>query len=164
MDESFGVIGLPPAPIPTANPSGTAAVPANASLTRVAVQTGTGAEARPVEVASLNPEMPLPRAMPDDSDDTSDLVATNNSRADEPTWQIQIAAAESEAGAIKMLKKAKAAHGSALRGTVPVTEEVDSGGQTLYRARFAGFSTKSKAWGACKTLKRSKFACYAIYQ
>ncbi|MFD1696865.1 D-alanyl-D-alanine carboxypeptidase [Roseibium aestuarii] len=169
LDSSFEVAGLALPPVPGANPAAdtgvTAAVPAAATLTRVAVQSGA-APAQPVAVASLVPA-PIPPAAIEDEGDTSgdtDTVATNNSPAEQPSWQIQIAAAESESGAIKMLKKVQATHGPALRGTVPVTEEVASGGQTLYRARFAGFDSKSQAWAACKTLKRSKVACYAIYQ
>ncbi|WP_417694557.1 D-alanyl-D-alanine carboxypeptidase [Roseibium sp.] len=168
MANSFAAAGLPPASIPNANPAHTGAVPAAATVTSVHV-TGTMPVAAPapapapVVVASLAPAPAPAREMADDSG-TSDMVATNNSVDTGPTWQIQIAAAESESGAIKMLKKAKAAEGPALRGTVPVTEEVATKGQTLYRARFAGFANKSAAWGACKSLKRSKFACYAIYQ
>jgi len=91
-------------------------------------------------------------------------VATSDSTEAEPGWQVQIAATETEGQAITMLKTAKEKTGSALRGRVPYTEPVESGGQTLYRARFVGFDTKTAAWNACKTLKKAQYACFAIYQ
>ncbi|MCV0426434.1 MAG: SPOR domain-containing protein, partial [Roseibium sp.] len=99
----------------------------------------------------------------EDKDDTV-TVATSDTPDIEPGWQVQIAAAETEGQAITMLKKAKTKTGSALRGHSPYTEPVEANGQTLYRARFVGFETKTAAWNACKTLKRAKFACFAIYQ
>ncbi|MEO9527853.1 serine hydrolase [Roseibium sp.] len=91
-------------------------------------------------------------------------VATSDTPDVEPGWQVQIAAAESENQAIAMLKSAKAKTGASLRGRVPYTEPVESAGQTLYRARFIGFDSKSAAWNACKSLKKAKYACFAIYQ
>jgi D-alanyl-D-alanine carboxypeptidase len=91
-------------------------------------------------------------------------VAANNTADPEPGWQIQIAAAETEDGAISMLKKAQGRVGRTLRGYDPHTEPVEADGTTLYRARFIGFKTKTAAWDACKTLKRNKFNCYAVYQ
>lgn len=82
----------------------------------------------------------------------------------EPGWQVQIAAAETETGAVEMLKTARSKAGKKLGGGVPYTEPVDANGKTLYRARFIGFNTKTAALDACKTLKQAKFACYAIYQ
>lgn len=99
-----------------------------------------------------------------ESESDTVTVATSDSAEAEPGWQVQIAATETEGQAITMLKDAKARTGSALRGRVPYTEPVESGGQTLYRARFVGFDTKTAAWNACKTLKRAKYACFAIYQ
>ena len=49
-----------------------------------------------------------------------------------------------------------------LSETEPFTEAVTSGSQTLYRARFAGFSSKDQAWNACAALKRSSYSCYAV--
>ncbi|MBL6431634.1 MAG: SPOR domain-containing protein [Alphaproteobacteria bacterium] len=48
--------------------------------------------------------------------------------------------------------------------TTRTSEPVEADGTTLYRARFVGFKTKTAAWDACKTLKRNKFNCYAVYQ
>ncbi|MBO6894315.1 MAG: D-alanyl-D-alanine carboxypeptidase [Roseibium sp.] len=115
-----------------------------------------------VKVAAVDPVQP-PVDVTETSDD-SVTVATSDSRAIEPGWQVQIAAAETEGQAIKMLKSAKAKTGAALRGRSPYTEPVESGGKTLYRARFVGFETKSAAKKACRTLKKARYACFAIYQ
>lgn len=133
---------LPPGPVPTRN---------------VQVET--------ISVASI-PVETVPAVSVDrtESKDDSITVATTETTEAEPGWQVQIAATETEGQAITMLKNAKAKTGSALRGRVPYTEPVESGGQTLYRARFVGFDTKSAAWKACKSLKRAKYACFAIYQ
>lgn len=98
------------------------------------------------------------------SGDETVTLASNNSADPEPGWQVQIAAAESEDLAVSMLKKAKTSVGGALRGKDPYTEPVASGGATLYRARFVGFTSKSDAWDACRSLKKAKFKCYAIYE
>lgn len=81
-----------------------------------------------------------------------------------PGWQIQIAAAETEAQARALLERAGTKAKRALRGSDPHTEPVEANGQTLYRARFVGFDTKTAARRACRTLKKAKFACFAIYQ
>ena len=108
---------------------------------------------------------PAPEIAREETDATETVTVATSDRQDvEPSWQVQIAAAETEGQAITMLKKAKAKTGSALRGRVPYTEPVDANGQTLYRARFVGFETKTAAKKACRSLKRAKYACFAIYQ
>jgi len=117
-------------------------------------------------VASTAPVPAAARQAAADTDDRTDTVtvATSDTQDIDPGWQVQIAATETEDQAIEMLKDAKARTGAALRGRVPYTEPVKAGGQTLYRARFVGFDTKSAAWKACSTLKKAKYACFAIYQ
>ena len=102
--------------------------------------------------------------LPDAPPSATVTVAANNTADPEPGWQIQIAAAETEDGAISMLKTAKNRVGPALRGRDPYTEPVSANGTTLYRARFVGFDTKSAAWKACDALKRKRFSCYAVYE
>lgn len=111
-------------------------------------------------------EQAVAQADPDATDDGNDTVtvATSDTQGVDPGWQIQIAATESEGQAVQMLKNARAKTGSALRGRSPYTEPVEVGGQTLYRARFVGFETKSAAWKACGSLKKAQYACFAIYQ
>ncbi|WP_417768852.1 serine hydrolase [Stappia sp.] len=119
--------------------------------------------AKPDAVAAAAPAATAPD-LPDVPANASVTVAANNAADPVPGWQVQIAAAESEDAAIAMLKKAKGALGSGLRGYDPYTEPVESGGTTLYRARFVGFETKTAAWNACSSLKRKRFNCYAVYQ
>lgn len=122
------------------------------------------------QVASLAPIAPAtPPAAPLSKhelteDSTTETVATNDTPDQEPGWQVQIAAAESESGALEMLEKARTKVGKDLHRKAPYTEPVNANGQTLYRARFVGFETKTAALQACKSLKRAKFSCYAIYQ
>ncbi|TYC64204.1 D-alanyl-D-alanine carboxypeptidase [Rhodobacterales bacterium] len=100
----------------------------------------------------------------EDARDDTVTVATSDTQDVAPGWQIQIAATETEGQAVQMLKNVRTKTGSALRGRSPYTEPVEVGGQTLYRARFVGFETKSAAWNACSSLKKAKYACFAIYQ
>ena len=52
--------------------------------------------------------------------------------------------------------------GTVLASAHPLTQEIDRNGQTLYRARFAGFSDKDAARSACDQLERQSFDCLAI--
>jgi D-alanyl-D-alanine carboxypeptidase len=80
-------------------------------------------------------------------------------RPTKPGWMIQIGAAENPDKANALLSRAK----SQLQGFPPsaraFTEKVQKGNETLYRARFAGLEEQS-AQSACKTLKKSGFACF----
>lgn len=73
---------------------------------------------------------------------------------------IQIGATDDAAKAGELLARAKAEGRGALGAAKPFTEKVQKGSETLYRARFAGLA-EDKAEAACKTLKRSGFACFA---
>jgi D-alanyl-D-alanine carboxypeptidase len=86
--------------------------------------------------------------------------------ADMPTmsgWKIQLAATPTQASALTVLQNARAAAKAAVfANAAPYTEPVEQGSQTLYRARFAGFTGKDEAQAACAHLVKQKFACYAI--
>lgn len=75
-------------------------------------------------------------------------------------WAIQIGAFNSEALARQMLDRAKGNAADALTGAAPFTETVVSNGNTLWRARFAGFEQR-EAQAACAALERVDFACFA---
>lgn len=77
-------------------------------------------------------------------------------------WQIQIGAAASLDAATELLEKARAKAPNTLSSVANHTETVAKGNATLYRARFAGFSSKDEAWAACDQLKKKKFACLAL--
>ena len=77
-------------------------------------------------------------------------------------WRIQIAATPSQAGAEEMLDRALSKGGKVLAHASPYTEPVKSGSGTIYRARFAGFSGKEAARGACAYLIKHKLSCLAV--
>jgi D-alanyl-D-alanine carboxypeptidase len=77
-------------------------------------------------------------------------------------WKVQIAAAPTQAAAEAVLARAAAALPTLLAAAAPYTEPVDVEGDTLYRARFAGFDDRQAARGACDALVKQKFACVAI--
>ncbi|WP_425515485.1 SPOR domain-containing protein [Microvirga antarctica] len=72
-------------------------------------------------------------------------------------WVIQLGATDDEEKAKAVLDRA----GKILPKASPFTEKVTVGGNTLYRARFSGFEEPDAAQNACKTLKKSGFACFA---
>jgi D-alanyl-D-alanine carboxypeptidase len=99
-----------------------------------------------------------PRSQGDIGDDMVDTATTPVISG----WKIQIAATPSQASALELLQKAQATGTSVLGDASPYTEPVVKDSTTLYRARFAGFTTKQEAWDACAYLTKQKFACYAI--
>lgn len=74
-------------------------------------------------------------------------------------WHIQIGAVPTENGALELIEKAKASAGTVLASLHPLTQAIEHRGETLYRARFAGFSDIEEARSACTKLKRKSFAC-----
>ncbi len=76
-------------------------------------------------------------------------------------WVIQLAAAENEEQAMKILNRAKAKQARILGDAVAFTEQVQKGDATLWRARFGGFDGDSDAQAACSALKKSGFNCLA---
>ena len=129
----------------------------------------TAEEVDPVIVAAIPAKKPHQVVVPLSSEEEGLTEAAAEVAAPaepEPTgngvWVIQIAAADSEAGALKILDGAKAKGGKALSYATPFTQEVQKGTATLYRARFKGFDTKVAAWNACKALKKSNIGCYAL--
>ena len=110
---------------------------------------------------------PLPRPANDPIGDLSTheapLPEAAPNRGGVPAgWQIQLSATPSLEAANEILDKARASNGRMLNGRVNHTETVEKGSTTLYRARFAGFPSKSSARDACKTLKKQNFACLAL--
>lgn len=72
---------------------------------------------------------------------------------------IQIGATDDQEKAQDLLTRARAQGKAVLGSAQPFTEKVQKGGGTLWRARFAGL-TEDGAEAACKSLKRSGFACF----
>jgi D-alanyl-D-alanine carboxypeptidase len=77
-------------------------------------------------------------------------------------WIIQLGATDDEAKARDILARARAKAAGPLADATAVTERVEKGGSTLFRARFAGFDDSKDAQNACARLKRDGFACFAI--
>jgi D-alanyl-D-alanine carboxypeptidase len=76
-------------------------------------------------------------------------------------WLIQIGAFDGENEAKEHLTAARLKMREALVANEPITERVQRGHKTVYRARFGGFD-KASAESACKQLKRSAFQCIAL--
>ncbi|MCB1459997.1 MAG: D-alanyl-D-alanine carboxypeptidase [Nitratireductor sp.] len=113
---------------------------------------------------------PSPSARTIDPTRTASVAPARSLRPAEPVgqravpegWQIQIGATDSEQSAESLLSKARAKAPRLLKAFSNYTETVEKNGDVLYRARFAGFSSKSAAWDACGQLKKQKFACLAV--
>lgn len=115
---------------------------------------------------SLAPSVPVPRGeIPGGADFDPTTTGSIKARmADVPAsaWVVQIAAMPDRDRAMDMLSEAKAKGGNALVEAVAFTEAVESGSQTLHRARFAGFQSKTEAAQACAVLKKRSYNCFAI--
>jgi D-alanyl-D-alanine carboxypeptidase len=79
-------------------------------------------------------------------------------------WVIQVAATDSETQARAVLDRASRKAPTLLADASPFTAVYQKGGDTYYRARFGGFSSKAQAWDACGALKKQKMHCYAVEQ
>ena len=66
------------------------------------------------------------------------------------------------AGLAKASTKGKA--GGALDSTEPFALAYNTGGQSVYRARFGGFSDQEEAVRACRALKQNGVSCWASLQ
>jgi len=100
-----------------------------------------------IEVAAADPQTAAPAPV---------------AQARRSAWVIQIGALDSENAARTVLERAQSKARPVLRNADPFTEEVDANGTTLYRARFSGFEAANEAENACRQLKRSGFACFAL--
>ena len=90
------------------------------------------------------------------------LVAMPESRsAAHGNWIIQIGATADATKAASLLARAKFQNAEMLTEAQAITEKVQKGTLTLYRARFTGLEADS-AERACKTLKNSGFSCFAM--
>ena len=91
-------------------------------------------------------------------------IARSEPAAKEPAhsgWIIQIGASDEAAKAEALLSRARG-QDRELAAAKPFTERFVKGGDTFYRARFAGLDS-SGAEHACKTLRRNGFSCFATH-
>ncbi len=92
------------------------------------------------------------------------VTASVASLANQPAsaWHVQIAATPSLKTAETLLAHARGKAPQLLAATFNYTETVEKNGVTLFRARFAGFSTKQSARQVCAGLKKKKVDCLAV--
>lgn len=107
-------------------------------------------------------EMAKARAGRDDIIASAGPVRAAEPRVGATGWHIQIGAVPTAQGAQELLDRAQVSMGQTLASVQPLTQPVERGGTTLYRARFAGFSDKEAARSACAQLKSRSMSCLAI--
>ena len=78
------------------------------------------------------------------------------------TWEVQIAATDSQDSALSLLLKAQPGIPGKFRHITPYTQEITRGEATLYRARFTGFDALSSALSACKQLRANEYECMVV--
>jgi D-alanyl-D-alanine carboxypeptidase len=127
-----------------------------------------GAEAPAPQVMALVEEAPQPTPRPA-AVKVAEVAAKGvdpvRTASTEPSgWVIQIAATDSEKQALAILDKTTKKAPTVLADASPFTSVYEKGGDTFYRARFGGFSSKAQAWDACGALKKRSIACYAVEQ
>jgi len=112
-------------------------------------------------VAKAEPRAAEPHSseMPQDSETVTPSDPPHPAAA-RTGWMIQIGATDDAVKASELLARAKARKLTALADAQPFTEKVQKGAETLYRARFAGLDADD-AEAACKSLRRTGFACFA---
>jgi D-alanyl-D-alanine carboxypeptidase len=146
--------------------------------TAKAVEVAKADETPKVEIAKIAPpasaEPPQPRPAPVATAKTVPMpmptpAATRAAAAVPPPaksivrsgWMIQVGAFTAEQEAKQRLSTIQSKASKVVDGTDPFTESVEKGGNTFYRARFAGFD-RNKAEAACKVLKRDGVECVTI--
>jgi D-alanyl-D-alanine carboxypeptidase len=104
---------------------------------------------KPTEVASAGAVVPVAAS-----------AAQAKSRAG-ASWVIQVGAFDSQTEAIERLSTVQNGAKALLAEAIPLTERVEKGDKTMYRARFTGLE-KDQAETACKNLKRSDIPCMLL--
>jgi len=74
-------------------------------------------------------------------------------------WVIQVGAFNDKRLALDTLERARTSAPTVLTEATAFTETIEKNGETLWRARFAGFDQPG-AEGACAHLKRQSFGCF----
>jgi D-alanyl-D-alanine carboxypeptidase len=171
------------APIPNLRPDAAVVAAANETTDNVPAPE-TVASVAPLAAAAAT-DVVVAAAAPPATASAADLVGANSVFALEATdegdaaagdevadappaaavpkgWRIQIAASPSQSSAEDILDRALAKGSKVLANASPYTEPVQSGSTTLYRARFAGFTSKEAARAACVYLVKQKFDCMAV--
>jgi D-alanyl-D-alanine carboxypeptidase len=147
----------PFAPVAAAPTAPIAARPApNAVAAATPGQLGWVKGADPVEKGPSRDVAPAAQAKAA----TTIAAETTPAPIDHGGWIIQIGISEDAAKANDLLARARAQNHGSLAQARPFTEKVAKGEDVFYRARFAGLDSAS-AETACRSLKKSGFACFA---
>ena len=88
------------------------------------------------------------------------LRETAPAATDKGGWIIQVGISADADKANDLLARARAQNRGSLAQARPFTEKVAKGEDVFYRARFAGLDSAA-AETACRSLKKSGFACFA---
>ena len=143
---AFAALDLPKkaAPVPTLRPR------------------ATGEAARPVIAEA--PQVAAAAVAPRPSEELpdADIDPITTASPDRSGWVIQVASLPTQTEAVSVIARTKAKAGPILASSEGFTEMFQKDSTTYYRARFAGFASKSAAWNACAALKKKKIACYAV--
>ncbi len=128
---------------------------------------------KPVLLARSQPEIEQPLPVPQSAPaavayapaprprvDVTDSIKTASTKP-RTGWVIQIAALETQQEAIAYLRDAQTKASPVLGNRDPFIEVFEKGSTTWHRARFAGFASKSDAWGTCSDLKKYQYDCMA---
>ncbi|WP_180900943.1 D-alanyl-D-alanine carboxypeptidase [Martelella soudanensis] len=79
-------------------------------------------------------------------------------------WVVQVGTAATPEAAKALLADTKGKAGGALDSSEPFALAYNTGGQSVYRARFGGFSDQEEAVRACRALKQNGVSCWASLQ
>jgi D-alanyl-D-alanine carboxypeptidase len=123
-----------------------------------AIPQGQKIAARAEAIHAPAPMAAISSAAAAQSSASQGLVAAARPAAARTGVMIQIGATDDQGKAQELLNRARAQSRS-LASAQPFTEKVQRGGETLWRARFAGLE-ENEAESACRALKRSGFACF----
>lgn len=102
-------------------------------------------------------DTPFPVSMPG-----SAAIPERIRRTEDESWQIQIAAAPTAAGALDTLYAARSTVGGPLLRRNIYTKSVTDNDVTMYKARFTGFSDEADAASACQQLVENHYECTIV--
>ncbi|MEJ8573431.1 D-alanyl-D-alanine carboxypeptidase [Microbaculum marinum] len=148
------IIPVPKLVVPSIRVPGTlvTAGAAGKSLPLEAPSDTTGSVAPPAVAAAATP---VPAQVVEQGDTNAAAPAT----VQNGDWVIQVGAFNNEQLAYATLQKARARAPGMLGSATAFTETTSKGGETLWRARFAGFD-QNTAYTACAELKQHAFGCF----
>lgn len=111
-------------------------------------------------------DIPLPiaavRADPIEAATVSNDVTSSIAVIERSGWEVQIAATDTHKAAQNLLARAQMEALSGYNDISPYTQKIKGRSDTLYRARFIGFDSRSSAISACKALKSHSYACLVL--